>query len=198
MYFEPTRENVGLAERSFELSALQQPISSSKGLFSASGAIECRLREALRVKTWCRGSQNVCTHLSRGRGNYGCHRSRPRWGSLTDRFQSQSRVLAIAVGPKLLVTIEQTQNLLLGFSQKVVNHVPVTSRAHGATTCLSRTIMCHTLLHNNSYLPISSTKIVLENRPKTAQIPLTIIVFYRNKRFGALEPPSVRCSCHVL
>ena len=99
---------------------------------------------------------------------------------------------------KLLVTIEQTQNLLLGFSQKVVNHVPVTSRAHGATTCLSRTIMCHTLLHNNSYLPISSTKIVLENRPKTAQIPLTIIVFYRNKRFGALEPPSVRCSCHVL
>eukprot|EP01048_Picozoa_sp_COSAG05_P005919 COSAG05_NODE_365_length_10774_cov_121.347822_4_plen_172_part_00 len=124
---------------------------SSKGLFSASGAIECRLREALRVKTWCRGSQNVCTHLPRGRGNYGCHRSRPRWGSLTDRFQSQSRVLAIAVRPKLLVTIEQTQNLLLGFSQKVLNHVPVTSRAHGATTCLSRTIMCHTLLHNNSY-----------------------------------------------
>ena len=127
-------------------------------LFSASGAIECRLREALRVKTWCRRSRRRHSHLPRGRGNYGCHRSRPRWGSLTDRFQSQSRVLAIAVGPKLLVTIEQTQNLLLGFSQKVVNHVPVTSRAHGATTCLSRTIMCHTLLHNNSSCPSAARK----------------------------------------
>ena len=48
-----------------------------QGLFSASGAIECRLREALRVKTWCRRSQNVGTHLPRGPGNYGCHRSRP-------------------------------------------------------------------------------------------------------------------------
>ena len=38
----------------------------------------------------------------------------------------------------------------------------------------------------------------LENRPKTGQILVTIIVFYRNKRFGALEPPSARCSCHVL
>ena len=62
-----------------------------QGPFSASGAIECRLREALRVKTWCRRSRRRHLHLPRGPGNYGCHRSRTRWGSLTDRLQSRSR-----------------------------------------------------------------------------------------------------------
>ena len=64
-------------------------------------------------------------------------------------FQQEIFILENRVGAQEYQGSEQTQNLLLGFSQKVVNHVPVTSRAHGATTCLSRTIMCHTLLHNN-------------------------------------------------
>ena len=64
---------------------------AQQGPFSASGAIECRLREALRVKTWCRRSRRRHSHLPRGRGNYGCHRSRPRCHSGCAGFQSRSK-----------------------------------------------------------------------------------------------------------
>eukprot|EP01048_Picozoa_sp_COSAG05_P018713 COSAG05_NODE_2787_length_2637_cov_3.835697_4_plen_202_part_01 len=49
-----------------------------QGLFSASGAIECRLREASRVKTWCRRPRRRDSHLPRGPGEYGGYRRRSR------------------------------------------------------------------------------------------------------------------------
>ena len=51
---------------------------AQQGPFSASGAIECRLREVLRVKTWCRRSRCRDSHLTRGPGEYGGHRRRSR------------------------------------------------------------------------------------------------------------------------
>ena len=48
-----------------------------QGPFSASRAIECRLREALRLKTWCRRSRRRHSHLPRGPGKYDGHRREP-------------------------------------------------------------------------------------------------------------------------